>query len=86
MDPNPSFGIEQARATLPALVAEASAGKTSVITRHGKPVAAIVPLTSLVAAAGRPAAAELLLLRGTGKRLWGADVASSIDALRDEWR
>ncbi len=85
MNLNPSFGIEQARATLPALVAEASAGKTSVITRHGKPVAAIVPLASL-ANAGRPAAAELLQLRGTGQRLWGADVAGSIDALRSQWR
>ncbi len=86
MDHNPSFGVEQARASLPALVADASAGKASVITRHGKPVAAIVPLTSLASAAGRPAATELLLLRGTGKRLWGTDVAGSIDALRDEWR
>ena len=85
MDHHPLIGVEQARATLPALVADAHAGQASVITRHGKPVAAIVPLASLANAAGRSAAADFLQLRGTGERLWGADVAQSIDALRNEW-
>ena len=38
------YGFEQARAQLPTLMAQAHAGQSSVITKHGKPYAAIVPL------------------------------------------
>ena len=39
-----SYGLEQARAQLPRIAAEAHAGHTSVITRHGEPMAAVVPV------------------------------------------
>lgn len=65
------YGLEQARIKLPALVAQASAGVASVITRHGKPYAAIVSIEDPEnSAAAGPAAASVMSLRGTGKGLW----------------
>ena len=81
-----SYGLEQARIQLPHIVAEAHAGLSSVITKHGKPYAAIVPLQDLALAATQARAGEsFLALRGTGRGLWGADVGQTVDDLRNEW-
>jgi prevent-host-death family protein len=37
-------GVEDARSQLPTLLAEAERGRSTIITRHGKPIAAIVPV------------------------------------------
>jgi prevent-host-death family protein len=79
-----TIGLEQARATLPELVTSAQAGRTRIITRHGKPAAALVPLDQ-VQAAGSAGALELIALRGSGRGLWGPDAARTVDALRAEW-
>lgn len=76
------YGLEQARTQLPSLVSAAQAGVSSVITRHGKPFAAIVPLAKLDSPSP---ASGLLALRGSGSGLWGKSPASTVDALRDEW-
>jgi antitoxin (DNA-binding transcriptional repressor) of toxin-antitoxin stability system len=76
------IGIEEGRRTLPELASDALAGKATVLTRHGKAVAAIVPLGEL---AGRRRQARLLSLRGSGTGLWGASPAATIDTLRREW-
>ena len=78
----PLIGIEQARATLPALVAAAHAGKASIITRHGKALAALVPISQVQVSRPRPG---LLSLRGAGKGLWGPQVPRAIELLRAEW-
>lgn len=86
MSANPSYGLEQARTQLPAIAANAFAGVASVITRHGKPYAAVVPirdLHQLRTAAGNPAG--ILALRGTGQGLWGPSVSQAVADLRDEW-
>ena len=44
MSDTPQYGLEQARAQLPLIASEAVAGYSSVITRHGKPVADLVPV------------------------------------------
>lgn len=78
------IGLEQARSKLPELVSSASTGTTHIITRHGRPVAALVPLS----AAGRAhRSAGRLPLRGSGRGrgLWGAEPARTIDMLRAEW-
>ena len=63
-----SYGLEQARIQLPHIVAEAHAGLRSVITKHGKPYAAIVPLQDLALAPTQaPAGESFLALRGTGR-------------------
>ena len=79
------YGLEQARIQLPHIVAEAHAGFSSVITKHGKPYAAIVPLHGLAALAPAEAGADLLSLRGTGRGLWGADPGQTVANLRNEW-
>jgi prevent-host-death family protein len=76
------IGLEQARSELPRLVSQAQAGTSAVITRHGKPCAALVPLQRLLTTTRR---GGLLRLRGTGAGLWGPDVAHAVSELRNEW-
>ena len=84
MNRQTQIGLEQARASLPALVDEATAGRSSVITRHGKPVAALVPIALVTELARK--SPGFLALRGSGKGLWGGDAAQFVRRLRDEWR
>jgi prevent-host-death family protein len=44
-------GSEEARNELPTLLEEAEGGRTTIITRRSRPVAALVPLTHAVQAA-----------------------------------
>ncbi|MBN8714523.1 MAG: type II toxin-antitoxin system prevent-host-death family antitoxin [Xanthomonadales bacterium] len=77
-----SRGAEQARQELPTILAEAAAGHTTVITRRGREVAAVVPIT-----AARPVKVmPLTALAGTGRSLWGARSAAAIARLREEWK
>ena len=75
-------GAEEARNQLPSLLEAAEKGRATVITKHGKPVAALVPIEDFNAASEQM---SLVTLRGSGRGLWGADAAKTIDALRDEW-
>ena len=76
-----SKGAEQARQQLPAILAAAAAGRTTVITRHGREIAAVVPVSAV-----RPARPiSLLSLAGSGRGLWGKDSSKSIARLRNEW-
>ncbi|HMO48459.1 MAG TPA: type II toxin-antitoxin system Phd/YefM family antitoxin [Rubrivivax sp.] len=75
------IGLEEARSRLPELVRTAGEGSAHVITRHGRPVAALVPLSTLSAARRR--ANGVLALRGTG--LWDAQAARAIEKLRSDW-
>lgn len=75
-------GAEEARNQLPDLLDAAENGEAKVITRHGRPVAALVP----VDAQGNASRQESLLsVAGTGRGLWGDDSADEIRRLRDEW-
>ena len=60
-------GVEETRQRLPSLLDDAHAGNPVVITKHGKPYAAIVPLDALAEAAPRP---SIVGLRGSGAGLW----------------
>ena len=84
MKPTPrstAKGAEEARQQLPAILADAAAGRTTIVTRHGHAVAAIVPVSQ--AKSRKPA--SLLALAGSGKGLWGKESATVIDKLRGEW-
>ena len=70
-------GAEEARNQLPALLERAERGQSTLITKHGKAVAALIPVGDL-AAGGKQGA--LLKLKGSGRGLW-----SDLGALRDEW-
>ena len=75
-------GVEDARSQLPALLAEAERGRSTIITRHGRAVAAIVPVDRLKGV-GRQISP--LSLAGSGKGLWGRDSRKTLRRLRDEW-
>ena len=76
-------GVEEARSELPALLAEAEKGRATIITRHGRSVAAIVPLGR---ATGMQRQKSLAGLAGSGRGLWGKDSTKTLRRLRDEWR
>lgn len=73
-------GVEDARSQLPALLAEAERGRSTIITRHGRSIAAIVPVAH--AAGGQK---SLLALAGSGKGLWGKSSTRTARRLREEW-
>jgi prevent-host-death family protein len=80
-------GAEEARSTLPALLDLAERGQSTVISRHGRPVAAIVPIDLYEATerSRRLGQRSLLSLSGSGAGLWGEDSRRTIGAMRDEW-
>jgi prevent-host-death family protein len=75
-------GAEEARSQLPDLLAAAEKGRSTIITRHGRPVAALVPIEAYGSAVRQE---PLLPLAGTGRGLWGKDSAQTVRKLRDEW-
>ena len=75
-------GVEEARNQLPKLIEAAEAGSATVITKRGRPIAALVPLDSYGAT---PRQRSLLAIAGTGPRLWGRKSGRTIAKLRDEW-
>ena len=82
----PRYGLEQARIQLPSIVAKANAGVASVITRHGKPYAAIVSIQDMEkSTSASSVASSVLALRGTGRGLWGSSPSETIAQLREEW-
>ena len=75
-------GVEEARNRLPQLLEQAAAGQATVITRHGKPVAALVPLDTY---GGGRRQGSILPLVGSGRGLWGRTSRKTLRGLRDEW-
>jgi prevent-host-death family protein len=73
---------EEARNQLPDLLDAAENGQSTVITRHGRPVAALVPIAVYGATVRQP---PLTPLMGSGRGLWGKDSSRTIRKLRDEW-
>jgi antitoxin (DNA-binding transcriptional repressor) of toxin-antitoxin stability system len=74
-------GVEEARKGLPAILDAATQGRTTIITRRGRAVAAVVPASRAL----KVRAASLLALAGTGKGMWGRDTSRAVARLRDEW-
>ena len=77
-----SDGAEEARAHLPDLLDQAHHGRTTVITRRGKPYAALVPVGELAARTKGP---SLVALAGSGAGLWGKRVRATLRRMRSEW-
>jgi prevent-host-death family protein len=80
--PPKTYGAEEARTHLPELLERAHRGSPTVITRHGKPYAAVVSIEA--ASAGRRGM-SVLALKGSGAGLWGDDPTRTVADLRDEW-
>jgi prevent-host-death family protein len=75
-------GAEEARNQLPHLIDAAEAGQSTIITRHGRPVAALVPIEAYGTTIGQQ---PLTPIEGSGRGLWGKSSARTIRKLRDEW-
>jgi prevent-host-death family protein len=75
-------GAEEARAHLPELLERAHRGEVTVITRHGRPLAKVVPVDG---SESRKAKLPVLLLEGSGRGLWGRNSRRTLKRLRDEW-
>jgi prevent-host-death family protein len=75
-------GAEEARNQLPDLLDAAEKGRSTIITRHGKPVAALVPIETYEDSVRQ---LSLLPLEGSGRGLWGKDSRVTLRKLRDEW-
>ncbi|HET8774531.1 MAG TPA: type II toxin-antitoxin system prevent-host-death family antitoxin [Thermoanaerobaculia bacterium] len=75
-------GAEEARNQFSDLLAAAESGDSTIITKHGRAIAALVPADQHDPA-GRQQ--SLLALRGSGRGMWGSRSAETIAALRDEW-
>lgn len=74
-------GAEDARNQLPALLAEAEKGRTTIITRHGRSIAALVPMKGVAQLRQK----SLTGLAGSGKGMWGENSAQALKHMRDEW-
>ena len=75
-------GAEEARSQLPDLLDAAEKGRSTIITRHGRPVAVLVPIEAQGAHARQQ---PLLPVGGSGRGLWGRDSTRTLRKLRDEW-
>ena len=76
-------GAESARAHLPDLLDDAHQGVSTIITKRGRPYAALVPLAQSAPPRKIP---SLLKMKGSGVGLWGRSSARTVAQLRDEWR
>lgn len=75
-------GAEEARNQLPDLLDAASRGQSTIITRHGRPVAALVPIDAYGAVARQQ---PLVPVAGSGRGLWGKNSTRTLRKMRDEW-
>ncbi|HEY2092169.1 MAG TPA: type II toxin-antitoxin system prevent-host-death family antitoxin [Thermoanaerobaculia bacterium] len=75
-------GAEEARNQLPDLLEAAEKGRSTIVTKHGRPIAAIVPIEEFVDRSRQP---SILPLKATGRGLWGKSSTKTLQALRDEW-
>jgi len=75
-------GAEEARNQLPNLLEGAASGRATIITRRGRPIAALVPLADYAGACRQK---SLLAIEGSGRGLWDRDSRETFKQLRDEW-
>jgi prevent-host-death family protein len=77
-----TYGAEEARKLLPELIERAHHGRSSVITKRGKPYARIVAMDATTTKKPR---LPLLALAGSGRGLWGRNSRVTVKHLRGEW-
>ena len=75
-------GAEEARSQLPRLLDEAEKGRSTVITKRGRPVAAPVPIDVHDATVRQQ---PLTSLAGSGRGLWGKNSVRTMRNLCGEW-
>jgi prevent-host-death family protein len=73
---------EEARRKFSSLLQAAETGKSTIITRRGRSIAALVPIDEFPRSLRQ---ASLLPLAGSGRGLWGKDSQRTLRHLRGEW-
>ena len=76
------LGAEQARRHLAKLLDRAHRGEATIITKHGKPYAALGPLSAIPPAAS---VVSVSGLRGSAKHCWRDRPDKDINAIREDW-
>jgi prevent-host-death family protein len=82
MDRTQRKGAEEARNQLPELLEAAQQGQSTIITKHGRPVAVLIPVEEFEQKSRQR---SLLPYKGTGRGMWGSNSTDTLRALRDEW-
>ena len=78
-----SEAAEAARKKFPSLIEQAHHGTATIVTKRGRPYAAIVPIAKLMEGKGR---LGIQSLRGSGKGMWGRNAQDTIEKMRREWQ
>jgi prevent-host-death family protein len=76
-------GAEDARNQLPDLLEAAENGHSTIITKHGRAVAALVPLDAYDDGRRQE---PLLPMEGSGRGFWGEDSRRTLRDLHHDWR
>jgi prevent-host-death family protein len=76
-------GVAEARRNFSALIEQAVRGEPTIITKHGRPYAALVPAAYFEQGVAR---VDIRALRGSGKGLWARSIKRAIRSMREEWR
>lgn len=77
-----SKGAEEARSQLPELLTAAQQGRQTVITRHGRPIAVLGPVSGSLDVGKQR---SLVPLAGTARGAYGHDSKGALRRLRREW-
>ena len=75
-------GVDEARSHLSELLEKAHHGQAMLITKRGRPYAALVPINNMSRGKRK---ISICALRGTGAGLWGKNSAAAVGKMRDEW-
>jgi prevent-host-death family protein len=78
------ISVTDAKGQLTQLIRRSEAGEDIVLTRHGQPVARVVPIRPVLDRAARRALLESLRASGAAKATPGPSAARSQDFLYDE--
>jgi prevent-host-death family protein len=77
-----SVGVYEAKSQLPKLLVQVEAGEQIAITRHGTPIAKLVPFAEQPKPSPREAMEEIRKLRGVLRM----DIAEVVQMIRDARR
>ncbi|MDQ7246867.1 type II toxin-antitoxin system Phd/YefM family antitoxin [Dongia sedimenti] len=75
-------GAEDAKNRFQELLTAAENGEATIITKHGKPVAALMPIGNYATDSRQQA---LSPLAGSGRGLWGKTRTRTLRKLLNEW-
>ena len=78
----PHKSAEEVRYQFSDLLAAAEKGRSTIITKYGRPVAALIPIEAYRASLRQQ---PLTPVAGSGRGLWGKNSTRAHRNLREEW-